>query len=112
VAAEPDGGTVGVTVLWSDLASSWPDLASAGVTAVALSLGGAYGYEKICDRARRRPTAAADVVAQLQSGVLGWVKKCAGGWCRFTGQGATGQTFDGYIAQERLWGVYPKEQVE
>src|SRR6266700_6886961 len=56
--------------------------------------------------------AAADVVAQLQSGVLGWVKKCAGGWCRFTGQGATGQSFDGYIAQERLWGVYPKEQVE
>ena len=56
--------------------------------------------------------AAADVVAQLQSGVLGWVKKCASGWCRFTSQGATGQSFDGYIAQERLWGVYPKEQVE
>jgi len=56
--------------------------------------------------------AATDVVAQLQSGVLGWVKKCAGGWCRFTGQGATGQSFDGYIAQERLWGVYPKENVE
>jgi SH3-like domain-containing protein len=56
--------------------------------------------------------AATDVVAQLQSGVLGWVKKCAGGWCRFTGQGPTGQSFDGYIAQERLWGVYPKEQVE
>ena len=56
--------------------------------------------------------AATDVVAQLQSGVLGWVKKCAGSWCRFTGQGATGQSFDGYIAQERLWGVYPNENVE
>jgi len=53
-----------------------------------------------------------DVVAQLQSGVMGWVKKCADGWCRFAGHGATGQTFDGYIAQERLWGVYPKEKIE
>jgi hypothetical protein len=57
---------VGVTALWPDLASAWlsdwPDLASAGVTALALSLGGAYGYEKIRDRARRRPTAAADVM--------------------------------------------------
>jgi SH3-like domain-containing protein len=56
--------------------------------------------------------AASDVVAQLQSGVLGRVKKCASDWCRFTGQGATGQSFDGFIAQERLWGVYPKEKVE
>jgi len=56
--------------------------------------------------------ATAAVVAQLQSGVLGWVKKCEGGWCRFTGQGATGQSFDGFIAQERLWGVYPKEKIE
>ena len=56
--------------------------------------------------------ASSDVVAQLQSGVLGWVKKCADGWCRFTGQGSAGQSFDGFIAQERLWGVYPKEKVE
>jgi SH3-like domain-containing protein len=62
-----------------------------------------------------RGDATADVVAQLQSGVLGWVKRCADGWCRFTGQGASGaagQSFDGFIAQERLWGVYPNEKVE
>jgi SH3-like domain-containing protein len=56
--------------------------------------------------------ASAEVVAQLQTGVLGWVKKCGGGWCRFAGQGVAGQSFDGFIAQERLWGVYPNEKVE
>lgn len=47
------------------------------------------------------------VVAQLQPGVLGAVKKCTGGWCRITGAG-----FDGWIEQTRLWGVYPDEKVE
>jgi SH3-like domain-containing protein len=50
---------------------------------------------------------AAPVVAQLQSGVLGSVKYCTGTWCRIVGAG-----FDGWIAQERLWGVYPSEKVE
>ena len=54
---------------------------------------------------------SAEVVAQLQSGVLGWIKQCQNGWCRFVGQGVAGQSFDGYIAQERLWGVYPNEKV-
>ena len=45
---------------------------------------------------------SADVVAQLQSGVLASVKHCTGTWCRIAGTG-----FDGWIAQERLWGVYP-----
>jgi hypothetical protein len=53
-----------VTALWADLTSSWPDLASAALTAIALALGGAYGYEKISDRVRRRPTAAADVIGR------------------------------------------------
>jgi SH3-like domain-containing protein len=51
--------------------------------------------------------AAAPVVANLQSGVLGTVKQCTGKWCRIVGAG-----FDGWIAQERLWGVYPDEKVE
>jgi SH3-like domain-containing protein len=51
--------------------------------------------------------ASAPVVAQLQSGVLGTVKQCTGSWCRIIGAG-----FDGWIAQERLWGVYPNEKVE
>ena len=47
------------------------------------------------------------ITARLQSGVLGSVKHCAGDWCRITGQG-----FDGWIEQQRLWGVYPGETVE
>lgn len=45
--------------------------------------------------------------AKLQAGVLGSVRRCNGKWCRFTGEG-----FDGWIAQERLWGVYPNEKVD
>jgi SH3-like domain-containing protein len=46
-------------------------------------------------------------VARLQSGVLGAVKSCNGTWCEFAGK-----NFDGWIRQERLWGVYPNEKVE
>jgi SH3-like domain-containing protein len=45
--------------------------------------------------------------AMLEPGVLGTVKRCSGRWCRFLGSG-----FDGWIEQERLWGVYPNEKVE
>jgi SH3-like domain-containing protein len=51
--------------------------------------------------------ANARVTAQLQPGVLGAVKSCDKKWCRIFGEG-----FDGYIEQERLWGVYPDESVE
>lgn len=47
------------------------------------------------------------VTAKLQAGVLGAVKRCNGSWCRITGEG-----FDGWIEQERLWGVYPNEKVD
>ncbi len=47
------------------------------------------------------------VTAQLQSGVLGSVKSCNGAWCRIVGEG-----YDGWIEQNRLWGVYPDEKVE
>ena len=53
------------------------------------------------------PSATSRVIARLQSGVLGTVKQCTGAWCRISGRG-----FDGWIAQERLWGVYPDEKVE
>jgi SH3-like domain-containing protein len=49
----------------------------------------------------------ARVSAQLQPGVLGSVKSCDKKWCRIFGEG-----FDGYIEQERLWGVYPDEAIE
>jgi SH3-like domain-containing protein len=45
--------------------------------------------------------------ATLERGVLGNVKRCNGQWCRFTGSG-----FDGWIEQDRLWGVYPNEKID
>ena len=54
-----------------------------------------------------RADAASSLVARLQPGVLASVKQCDGTWCHITGSG-----FDGWIAQERLWGVYPHEKVE
>ena len=47
------------------------------------------------------------LVARLQPGVLASVKQCNGTWCHISGTG-----FDGWITQERLWGVYPHEKVE
>jgi SH3-like domain-containing protein len=47
------------------------------------------------------------VAAQLEAGVVANVRRCSGTWCRITGTG-----FDGWIEQERLWGVYPEEKVE
>jgi SH3-like domain-containing protein len=47
------------------------------------------------------------VVARLQPGVLSTVKRCTGAWCRVTGAG-----YDGWVTQDRLWGVYPNEKVE
>lgn len=50
---------------------------------------------------------ASPVVAMLQPGVQVMIKRCDGQWCRVNGEG-----FDGYIKQERLWGVYPGEVLE
>jgi SH3-like domain-containing protein len=47
------------------------------------------------------------MVARLEPGVQGVVKRCTGEWCRLTGEG-----FDGWIEQSRLWGVYPNETIE
>jgi SH3-like domain-containing protein len=51
--------------------------------------------------------AQSSVVARLEAGVVGSVKRCNGNWCRVAGEG-----FDGWVPQERLWGVYPNEKVE
>jgi SH3-like domain-containing protein len=47
------------------------------------------------------------LVARLQPGVLAAVKRCTGEWCRIVGDG-----FDGWIEQDRLWGVYPNEKID
>ncbi len=54
-----------------------------------------------------KPDPQSPVAAELQSGVLGAVKTCTGSWCRISGNG-----FDGWIEQNRLWGVYPDEKLE
>ena len=54
-----------------------------------------------------KPDAQSPLTAQLQSGVLGSIKSCNGLWCRLVGEG-----FDGWIEQNRLWGVYPDEKIE
>jgi SH3-like domain-containing protein len=47
------------------------------------------------------------ITARLQAGVIATVKRCGDNWCRIAGEG-----FDGWIEQERLWGVYPGEKVD
>src|SRR3954462_13458270 len=54
---------------------------------------------------RADPSSA--VAARLQAGVVAQVKKCAAGWCRVIGSG-----FDGWIEQQRLWGVSADEKGE
>jgi len=51
--------------------------------------------------------AKSSIKAKLQPGVTMSVKRCGGQWCRVVVQGV-----DGYIAQARLWGVYPNEKVD
>jgi len=56
---------------------------------------------------RRAADPDAPVVAQLQPKVLANVAACDGTWCRIGGDG-----FDGFIEQEKLFGVYPGEQFD
>jgi SH3-like domain-containing protein len=56
---------------------------------------------------RDKPDRDSAVAAKLQSGVVAQVKRCAAGWCRIIGKG-----FDGWIEQQRLWGVYADEKVD
>jgi SH3-like domain-containing protein len=54
-----------------------------------------------------KPDPKSGVMAKLQVGVLGLVKRCSGAWCQISGDG-----FDGWIEQNELWGVYPGEKIE
>jgi SH3-like domain-containing protein len=53
------------------------------------------------------PDAEASVVAVLEQGVIAQISGCSEGWCRIHGTG-----FDGYVTQDRLWGVYPDETID
>lgn len=57
--------------------------------------------------ARSEENADAPVVAYFQPKAIVDVAKCDGTWCEI---GASG--YEGWIEQERLWGVYPDEAFE
>lgn len=54
-----------------------------------------------------RPERDSAVAARLEAGVVAQVKHCGNSWCRIVGHG-----FDGWIEQQRLWGVYADEKID
>ncbi|MGO4706507.1 SH3 domain-containing protein [Microvirga sp. 2MCAF38] len=59
-----------------------------------------------------KPDDKGDVVAQLQPGVIANIKDCNGTWCRILIALERSRDVDGYLRQDKLWGVYPNEKVE
>ncbi|TIL77606.1 MAG: hypothetical protein E5Y89_18145, partial [Mesorhizobium sp.] len=53
------------------------------------------------------PDKDAGVVAILEPGVMGSIKKCDGQWCEMTFEGHTG-----WLQQSVVWGAYPGERVK
>jgi SH3-like domain-containing protein len=55
---------------------------------------------------RQQASEGAEPVALVEAGVVVDLQNCDGQWCRVNVQSVTG-----WIAQEQLWGVYPREVV-
>ncbi|MBY0611331.1 MAG: aspartyl-trna synthetase [Beijerinckiaceae bacterium] len=47
------------------------------------------------------------MTAKLELGVVSLLDNCSGRWCKIHGEG-----YEGYIRQDKLWGVYPAEIVK
>ncbi len=58
---------------------------------------------------RRTPAQNAEITALMQPGVLVKISDCSGSWCRVALQRPR---LSGYVAQTKLWGVYPRETIE
>ncbi len=59
-----------------------------------------------------QPDEKGSTLAQLQPGVIANVKGCSGAWCEIMIVVERGRDVNGYVRQEKLWGVYPNEKVE
>jgi SH3-like domain-containing protein len=59
-----------------------------------------------------RPDDKGGTVAQLQPGVITSVRDCNGTWCRVLVVMEGARDLEGYMRQEKLWGVYPNEKIE
>ena len=57
--------------------------------------------------ARRSGDPAAHVSAYFEPGVRADVETCTGGWCLLSGE-----NYSGWMEQDKLWGVYPDEEVD
>jgi SH3-like domain-containing protein len=57
--------------------------------------------------AYQKASGSAAIVAYLQPRVVANVEQCTGAWCL-----VSGDTFQGWLEQDKLWGVYPEEQFE
>ena len=80
-------------------------------TAVVIAPPGTEKTAKVPLLARAEATAGEE--AKLEPGVIASVKSCTSGWCRVVvSLPQTRGDIDGYIRQERLWGVYPNETVD
>jgi SH3-like domain-containing protein len=63
-----------------------------------------------------RPDEGAAVRARAGAMVLVAIEECRHAWCEVTGRftpenGSASLNFGGWIAQDKLWGVYPDEGV-
>jgi SH3-like domain-containing protein len=56
---------------------------------------------------RSKPENAAPAVAILKSGVIGEIRQCNGQWCELTVD-----SYDGWVTQAALFGVYPGEKLD
>jgi SH3-like domain-containing protein len=56
---------------------------------------------------RVRPDKTSEITAHVENRAVLAVKECDGQWCRVSARGA-----EGYVRQERLWGVYPGERID
>ncbi|WP_426122516.1 SH3 domain-containing protein [Pararhizobium sp. PWRC1-1] len=58
---------------------------------------------------RHSPAQNAGITALLQPGVIVKISDCSGSWCHAAIQRPR---LSGYVAQTKLWGVYPREVIE